>query len=285
MTSAYEYTPLNSDEILKLAGLLAPVIDTKTCEAGMLVRVATNTRLVSLERYRDKPSTMHRTVEFRQASEFVDYLDRFGEVNRSAGFASIRPLRVRVLIDYGDAACPLWGMHRAEFVPDYSPAFTAWQAHNNKPMSHGEFADFVEVRLADFVTPDSATMLEVSTGFQATGKSSFSSAVRLQSGDVQLSYAQEVRGTVRQSELEVPSEFMIAVPVYEFHAPIHLNARLRYRVKDGDLRLWYEFDRLDDALAVYDTQLLADIRSKLRARVMLGKISSSLQPVTARDDG
>lgn len=272
------------EDIAKIADLIAPAIYPNAAPTSAAVRMNAQTRLVSLERFREFPSRMQRTVALLQASEFTAYVEgHTAEGDEGTGFAEFRPLRVRYVIDYGSGMRPRWGTHIAEFAPDYSPAFEAWQAAHRRQMKHAEFAVFLEERLADIVYPDAATMLEVSTGFQASGTTSFSSAVRLQSGDVQFAYAREVRGVTKAGQVDVPSEFVIRVPLYEFHAQIELRARLRFRLNEGALAVWYEFVRLEDALAQYDDELLASIRARL-PRILLGKVQSALLPVTMRDD-
>lgn len=274
---------VNADESTRLADLLSPVIVAGDARPGTAVRVHVNTKLVSLERFKPQPSAMFRSVEFADAEEFKDYCERFGDAEDSAGFATLKPLRVRYVLDYGTDANPKWGVHKADFCPVTSPQFNAWQAAQKKPFTHSAFAEFIEEHLADIVQPDSATMLEVATSFQATGSTQFSSAVRTQNGDVQFNFAREVRGSTKAGQCEVPSVFIIRVPIYEFHAPLDLTARLRYRINDGALAIWYEFARLEEVLAVHDMTLLEEIRERV-TRVSLGKIVKALQPVVTHEE-
>lgn len=271
--------PGSAAELTELAAQLAtPVRDDNG--ASLAIRGEAGTRLLPLERFRRLPSSMHRHVDFRYLAEFVAYVMSHRSNSGSYGLAQFRPLRVQYVIDYGTHLSPQWGTHRAHFSPALSPAYSAWFGKQGKPMTHAEFAAFIEERAPDCYHPDSATMLELALSFQAGGEMSFSSAVRLESGDVQLQYANQVRGTSRAGHLEIPATFAIRIPVYEFHELIELTARLRYRVKDGALSIWYQFANLEDTLALHDTALLNKIRASV-PEIALGSIMRSLEPLTS----
>ena len=188
-------------------------------------------------------------------------------------------------LDYGNADAPRWAVHRADYVPCYSPAFLAWQQMHKRHMSHPQFAEFIEERLCDIAAPDAATMMEVAINFQASGQTNFSSSQRLQSGDVQFAFSREVRGSVKQGQIEVPSQLLVRLPLYEFHQSVDLPANLRFRVTpEGALVIWYEFIRLDEVLGAFDTRILEDIR-KLVPRISLGKVKTSLRPITSPGGG
>jgi len=271
-------TMTNADEFLKLAELVAPAINTDDL-TGVALRLHDNTHVVSLERLRTNPSKLDRCIELRSAREFCDYVQRFTSGDLGAGFASLRPLTVSYALDYGTPDAPRWAVHRANYAPCHSPQFLAWQQSHKRQMSHPVFAQFIEERLPDIVSPDAATMMEVALNFQASGTTNFSSSQRLQSGDVQFAFSREVRGSVKQGQIEVPAHIGVRVPLYEFHEPIDLMANLRFRVNDGALSIWYEFVRLDEALGFYDTKLLEDIR-KAVPRISLGTVKHSLKPAT-----
>lgn len=71
---------------------------------------------------------------------------------------------------------------------------------------------------------------------------SIKSAVRLQDGGVRLNYvADSDTGTV--SQLEVFNRFAIGIPVYWGCDRYQLEAKLRYRAKDGKVLFWFELVR------------------------------------------
>lgn len=266
--------PIPAEEIQKLTDVIGRVIDADADGTTPVVRIHQNTKLMALERFRQRPTFMQRSIEFGDAEEFIRYCSEFGGVH-SAGFASLRPLVVDYVIDYGRVNEPQWAAHRAHFKPAISPQWAAWQKRNRTPMTHREFAEFIEEHLKDITAPEAAAMLEMITSFSASGTQKFASGIRLQSGDVQLQYSHEVRGASKSGQVEIPPQFVILIPLYEFHEYVSLIAHLRYRLQEGELRIWYEFLRLDEVLAGHDLQLLNKIRTEV-PRVSVGRITYSV---------
>lgn len=105
-------------------------------------------------------------------------------------------------------------------------------------MTQAEFATFIEDNLADIAgsdgLPSGADMLRMSIDFEAKQDMRFKSALRLQSGGVDLAFVQqEDNGTLEKMKLF--DRFAIGVPVFWGDAAYRVEARLRYRVREGKL--------------------------------------------------
>ena len=72
--------------------------------------------------------------------------------------------------------------------------------------------------------------------FQETRKSEFKSVRRLQDGTFSFAFSDEKGG----SQASLPEEIMLSLPPFHNGSYYALKARLRYRLRDGDLSLWYE---------------------------------------------
>ena len=116
-------------------------------------------------------------------------------------------------------------------------------------MDQVAFAEFIEanfpdIHSADGAGPSGADLLEVATNFKATGKVNFASGTRLQNGTVNFTYQEEINGSAGpKGDIKVPETFFIAVAVFEGGSPYKVEAKLRYRLKDGKLALWFELIR------------------------------------------
>jgi hypothetical protein len=79
-------------------------------------------------------------------------------------------------------------------------------------MSQAQFAEHLEDMAHTIVEPSAADLLEVAKTFQAKRNVDFSQAVRLDSGDVELSYAETTTAKVgTKGHIEVPSVFTLAL--------------------------------------------------------------------------
>ena len=113
-------------------------------------------------------------------------------------------------------------------------------------MSQEQFAHFIEQNLVDIVEPVSAEMLEISRSLIAKKSASFSSAIRLSDGSHQFSYDEDIKGSTKSGNLAVPETFKIGIPVFLNGTGYAIEARLRYRIKDQSLEMWYELIRPHD---------------------------------------
>ena len=155
-----------------------------------------------------------------------------------------------------------WRDHRAEYKADYTPEFTEWLACNGPKhtFTQGEFAEFIEDNFADITEPGAQLLLDVATSLQAKTDINFSSAKRLQNGQVQLQYTESINATAgANGALEIPKEFALGLRIFKNGGGYKLRARLKYRLNAGSVKFWYELDRperaVEDAFAGYVDQV------------------------------
>jgi len=212
-----------------------------------------------LDEFRDRPRRKAGTVTVHTASTLVAYLAKHGlpETELWADVTSSRIVAVvnahqpsrnenDLVLDEGDAG---WSDHRAQLTLHKTPAWVAWLARDGKLSGQVEFAEHLEDRAVDIVTPTAADMLEIAQSFTANRRVAFDSSQRLSSGQVQLRYHEEIDAKAGpRGELAIPEKFEVALQPYEGSPFYKLQARLRYRITDGTLRIGYALERPDDVL-------------------------------------
>ena len=149
-----------------------------------------------------------------------------------------------------------WRDHRAEFKAEYTPEFSKWVANNKLQKSQTDFAEFIEDNFSDITEPGAQHMLDVATTIQAKTDINFSSAKRLQNGQVQLQYTETIDARAGAGgALEIPKEFGLGLRIFKNGTGYKLKARLKYRLNGGNVKFWYELDRperaIEDAFAGY----------------------------------
>lgn len=165
-----------------------------------------------------------------------------------------------------------WRDHRATFTAQLTPEFKKWLEHDKKAMSQGEFAEFVEDNFADLNGQDAQTLLNVATTIQAATGINFSSARRLQDGQVQLTYNEVIDAKAgADGALKIPQTFTLGLRIFKNGGGYKIVARLKYRLASGGVKFWYELERperaIEDAFAGYvDT-----VREKSGYAVLIGK--------------
>jgi uncharacterized protein YfdQ (DUF2303 family) len=145
--------------------------------------------------------------------------------------------------------------YRASYQAEYSREFAKWLANDGKQMSQEEFAVFLEDNIADIAPPAEGSndpsgdvLLAVALTLQAKTEVDFKSHKRLDNGQSQLVYSEEVRATAGDGTLDIPRSFAIGLRLFKNGEGFRINARLKYRLGGGKLKFWYELDRPENAV-------------------------------------
>ncbi|MDQ1260602.1 MAG: hypothetical protein QG643_2428 [Pseudomonadota bacterium] len=164
-----------------------------------------------------------------------------------------------------------WRDHRATFKAEYTPEFDVWLRNNRQPKEQAAFAEFIEDNVAD-IADAGQQMLEVATTIQATTGINFASAKRLQDGQVQLAYTENIDARAGAGgALAIPKEFVLALRLFKNGGGYKLRARLKYRLAAGAVKFWYELDRPERAVEDAFNGYVDEIRTKSGYQVLVGK--------------
>ena len=184
-------------------------------------------RVHDLESALLSPVRPRGNVALRDTGSFVSVVkDRKGASTRLYGKLS-PPSFTAVFNDTTGPMGAGWRDDRATYACPVSVEWQRWTASNGKQMNQEAFAQFIEDNAADCVTPDAATMIEVSRTLEAKKKVNFASGIRLSNGQSELTYEETVSGTAGKGKFTVPEEFVIGVSVLEGGPKYAVTARLQ----------------------------------------------------------
>jgi uncharacterized protein YfdQ (DUF2303 family) len=206
-------------------------------------------KTLDAERHGDEPRRVHGTVHPQTLDALVAYVTEHEDrVGRSTIWVDLKGGRVvAVLNDDDPGETNGWRDHRAELVFERTEPWKHWLNLNGRLVDQQTFAEHLEEGLTEIAEPDGASMLELAQSFHATTNATFRSARRLQSGAVQVQYDEEVQASAGASgELEVPTEFTLAVAPFVGDEPTAVTARLRFRAAGGTLQLGYKLERPEE---------------------------------------
>jgi uncharacterized protein YfdQ (DUF2303 family) len=143
-----------------------------------------------------------------------------------------------------------WGDHRAVLTLRQTPAWKAWLGASGRMVDQLAFAEFLEDRALDVITPDHAVLLEVVTSIEGTKGVAYKSGTRLESGEVKFRYEETITAKAGQAgELTIPTRIELGISPYEGMDPYKVTARFRYRIDgSGGLQLGVVLDRPEDVL-------------------------------------
>ena len=196
---------------------------------------------VDLEKFMGVPVRIRQKLKLKTAGAFIEYVKRFGDDSTTI-FADKDERRFRAVLDYhidGDNGghVPNWADHQADYPCPLSREWQAWSAHDNEKMNQLRFAEFLEDRAKDIVKPSGAELLDIALKFSVTRKSVFGSAIRLSSGEVDFQFSDQ---NEKKSSVQVPEEFTIGIAPFHNGDAYEVKARLRYRINEGQLTVWYQ---------------------------------------------
>lgn len=163
-----------------------------------------------------------------------------------------------------------WGDHRAVYEAELSREFQIWMRNNKKPVEQEEFAIFIEDNIVDVVEPAADMLLKVALSLEAKTNANFSTARRLDNGQVQFQYTETIEARAAGGSIEVPREFMLGLRVFKNGDAYKVRARLKYRLGGGKLKFWYELDRPENIIEDAFKGYVETVREAGAAPVLLG---------------
>jgi uncharacterized protein YfdQ (DUF2303 family) len=201
--------------------------------------------LTSLKQQLLTPERVCQHVTLLTSDDFLAYWRRF-KSDSSVVFGDERNATYRAIVDFHAAnGTPKWCSHMATYACPKSKEWEVWNGSNGKRMPQAAFAEFIEDNYPDIIKPSHAEMIQVSTNLSAKKSVQFSQATRLDNGQSQLVYQEDVKGSVetKGGTMKVPDGFTLKLAVFLGGPAYQLDARLRYRIDDGKLQIWYDLHR------------------------------------------
>ncbi len=147
--------------------------------------------------------------------------------------------------------------HRARLELEQTPGCLRWVGAHGKYLKQEQFAQLIEDGITEIADPDGATLLEVVQTIHSTNNATFRSGIRLQSGQVQFSYVENIDARAgAQGDIEIPEIITLVFEPFYGSEPIQVTARLRYRINQGELALGVWLIRhVEEIRKAFDTEV------------------------------
>lgn len=209
------------------------------------------------------------TVTLTETDSLIAYVmanhhDPEGVEELTRLYASRKDCKIVAVID-DDGDLPAWRVWRAELQLQHTTAWNAWKKASGTFVKQEPFAELLEDRADDVVSPPAAQLIEIATTIKATASAKIESGIRLSSGEVRLSYLETVEATAgRAGQFTIPETFELALRVFEGGDHYKVRARLRWRRSDGGIVLGFVLNNPEDIeRAAFDREI-ARIREGLK---------------------
>lgn len=211
-----------------------------------------------VEAFRTKPALKRGTALALTLRSFIDLTNRH-KTAASVIFADTdwKKPAFQAVVDYhaAESGGPADNLkHRIRYEFPLSEEWKAWVAQNGEPMSQGDFAAFLEDRIADLTAPTDrekldlerdfdtkiatpAQLIQLSRGLSINVASAVKNIVNLASGEASIQFDEQHTDGNGQP-IKVPGLFMLAIAPFFMGEKISIPVRLRYR-KSGQGILWF----------------------------------------------
>ncbi|HYI79979.1 MAG TPA: DUF2303 family protein [Thermoleophilaceae bacterium] len=237
-----------------LMGAEPEVLDPSK-QYGIIVPANATHRVVDLEKFLPVPNRARATYKPSTVDAFMEVVDRLleegattiwvDEGKTSSGSAGATV--VAVLNDNAEKAG--WGDHRVELALKPSAEWERWLKLNGRFIKQLEFAEHIDRSLLDIANPDGAELLEIVQSIEGTETAAFKSTRRLDNGARGFRYEADIEASAGQEgELEVPTEFGLVLATFVGEVTQPVTAKLRYRIRGGELLMGYDLVNLDKIL-------------------------------------
>lgn len=271
------------DQIQELTTAGLKVIDHDKHEPVIII--PPNYKAAKLEEILEHPKRVNQSVELLDADSFIAYWNKHKTENSVIFCGGYKTPSFEAVIDYHSKDNKAdWLEHTAKFTCPISSEWDAWLVGNKGQKTQLEFAYFIEDNVVDIVgasdseseiefpenAPSGADMLQLATNFKATKKVNFISDNVLQNGQTQLTFKESIDGNDRSGSVAIPEFFYLGIPIFHNGSPYKVDCRLRYRVGDGSLKMWYEIVRLDRIVRTAFNDIKQEIADKCETVIFEG---------------
>lgn len=219
-----------------------------------------------LEKYLTRPRRQRGTSTVHDWRDFAGLVNRLVDPYHTTVWCNVdNGTFTAVFDDHGREQVAGWRSHTAVLKLKDDPDWVRWLNADNQFLTQEQFALFLEDVAHTIISPDAATLIEVATTFRASKKADYKGGVRLDNGDLALSYEEQTNASAgkKSGTVEIPQTFTVRIAPWRGVDPVDLTARLRYRLNDGHLGIGFSLlrpDRAkDDAFALIFLNLRAEI--------------------------
>ncbi|MGH8446486.1 MAG: DUF2303 family protein [Solimonas sp.] len=211
------------------------------------------------------PARINRTVEAHEIGGFISYVNRFKSDATAQYCTGDKAPSLLARLDDHQPGKPSHVEHVVKYPCPVTEEWTRWLTMSKKLCGQKEFAEFIEDNIRDIVEPSGSAFLTAVTTFSDSRSVEMKSAQRLSDGMVQFSYT-EKEGSAQQ--VQFPTKLQIAVPIFMgVETRYALEARVKYRIKEEQLVLWFELDRPDLVRRAAYTELLEKVEKETALQV------------------
>lgn len=223
--------------------------------------------VVDTERWQAEPDRARGTVTALTAAGFVKAVETLLEVETYAANVYTDADQCKLVAVLNDDAGGIvgWRDHRVVLDLRPTPEWVLWTSRQGLG-AQARFAETIEEGEAEIVRPAATEMLDLAQTFHASLAANFKVANRLTDGRTQLVYEEQTDAKAGAAgETSIPAEFVLGLRPFHGAQRYEVRARLRFRIKSGNLEIGYFLHRADDVRRMAFADVSASVGEALAA--------------------
>ena len=291
---------LNTQVIAELAKASVPkftLLDAHDDQRAPRILWHDTKQLIALEHTLAQPLRKRGVAALAEADSFATYVRDHRTLGTTlTGDANEHGGSFTALLDYHEpnvrdekdeptnyAECANWTEHTATMALEKTPEWARWLGIAGKDLDQRTFAEFLEDNAVDLTVPEGPTyknyptqqeLMSVASTLQIKTDVRFASALKLQNGQVQLGYVEQIEGGHGQDgKLGIPEKFAIAVAPFRACAKYLVHVRMRYRGAGGKAIFRLEIERPHKIVESAFNDVRGVIEKATGLKVLVGKIT------------
>jgi uncharacterized protein YfdQ (DUF2303 family) len=230
----------------------------------------TELETVDLEYLQPNPRRAKTTRQFIEPASLVAYVTEHATPATHL-YGNLDTFRVTAVLDDHTAQAAGWGDHRAVLTARRTEEWQRWKKLDSQYIGRVAFAEHIEDGLREIVDPPGADLLEMAQTFEANTKVAFRSENRLKNGQRQLVWEETIEAKAGQKgQLVVPETLTLALVPFEGMEAVQITARLRFRIREGELKIGYKLDHPEQVERDCFAQILAVVQSGTGITPLIG---------------
>lgn len=191
------------------------------------------------------PDAVKQGETMVEPKSFIDYLIQF-KSRTAICRASLSENKIVAVLDYHgraregtDAAVPGRCQHVVQLNCPFDVDYAKWRARFGKFLDQKTMIEFVEEMIHTIGAPPAADLLEAMGDIEIERVVKFKSARNDKNGNISFGYEEKDGDTTRSGTYSLPDHIEIVVPIFQGGNPTRLTAKLRFRMKDGELAIGF----------------------------------------------
>lgn len=220
----------------------------------------------SMERFLHRPTAKRGKLTFTRLASFSKYVLDHEDVGTRIFFDGTK---FTAVLDHHGEDLPGWKEHVAIYAPAYSPQWQTWLKSNRIPFIQSTFAEFIEENRADVALPLAGELLDIVRELEAVRDVTFKGALKKDNTVQRIEFEDNTNARTK-GNLEVPTEILLRLPVYDGAELQDFPCRLKVTVGSGQLVLQYEMRNLAARLAAIVDALVAEVGEAVEIEPLFG---------------